>query len=457
MTMAMTRPTTELERFRLLAEELPDFERQPRRELLAHQRERLRALLRYATARSPYYSEVLGERARSADVRIEELPTLPKATLMSEFDRVVTDRRLRLATLEAFLAQAEAGVRLLDRYHIFATSGTTGVHGVFVYDHEEFRVWVAACLRGLGRLGVTAGTRLAAIGAPGPLHVTRQLFAAFVAGRSGAPQLSVLTPLDEVVAALNDYQPEAVVTYAGVAGQLAEEQLDGRLQIAPRLVVVSAEVLTEDAERRMEAAWGAPPVNVFAATEAPFMAVSSREHVGLHVNEDLVILEVVDEDGQAAPPGTPGHKVLLTNLVNRTQPLIRYELSDSVTAAEGPDPSGRPYARIARVDGRSDDVLRLAGRDGGLVAVHPHRLRAPFVALPDVRQYQVVHGEQRLRVRVVLRDSAPADISSRIRAALARALEDAGAVVPLIELEPVAQLEREPGEGAKLKLVKSQQ
>ena len=77
----------------------------------------------------------------------------------------------------------------------------------------------------------------------------------------------------------------------------------------------------------------------------------------------------------AGAPGEPGAKLLVTNLVNRIQPLIRYELSNEVAIAPGPDPSGRPYGRIARVDGRSDDVLRFPALAGGEVAVHPYRLR----------------------------------------------------------------------------------
>ena len=99
--------------------------------------------------------------------------------------------------------------------------------------------------------------------------------------------------------------------------------------------------------------------------------------------------------------------MLLTNLVNLSQPLIRYELSDAVLLETAPDPSGRPFDRIARIDGRSDDVLRLPGADGRVVAVHPYRIRAPFVRLLDVLQYQVVHRHDGLLVRIVARSSPP--------------------------------------------------
>ena len=128
---------------------------------------------------------------------------------------------------------------------------------------------------------------------------------------------------------------------------------------------------------------------------------------------------------------------------------------DSVTLVDGPNPLGLPYARIASGGGRSDDTVTLPAAGGGRVAVHPFRLRAPFSDLLEVCQCQVVHEPARLLARVVLRDSAPPDTPARVADALARELRDAGAVPPPIEVTVVPELDREPGHGAKFKLVKS--
>jgi phenylacetate-coenzyme A ligase PaaK-like adenylate-forming protein len=151
----------------------------------------------------------------------------------------------------------------------------------------------------------------------------------------------------------------------------------------------------------------------------------------------------------------PGNKILLTNLVNLAQPLIRYELADSVVLADGPDPSGRPYDRIQRVDGRSDDVLALPGAAGGLVSVHPHLLRAPFALLPEVVEYQIVRRSHELLVRVVPRRRSPCDLVERVGAAVRRAVADAGARID-VSIVAVDRIEREPGHAAKVKLVVSE-
>jgi phenylacetate-CoA ligase len=398
---------------------------------------------------------VLGPDAHERE--FAELPTLPKAVLMEELDRVVTDPRLRRSRLEAFLDEADAGRLYGDEFRIFSTSGTSGASGLFVYSQAEFAHWAAVFLRSLVRVGVTAETRLVGIGAPSALHLSRQVSAALMAGRPGAaPRLSVTSPLNEVVAALNDYQPEAFVSYPTILALLAEEQLEGRLEIAPRLVVSVSEVLTEDAARRIETAW-LKPVDMYASTEVGLIAVGSLDDVGLHVCEEAIV-EVVDDRGDPVPPGVPGHRVLLTNLVNRAQPLIRYELTDSVVLADGPDPSGRPYDRIAHVDGRSDDMLRLPSDHGREVVVHPFRLRSPFARRFDVLQYQVVRRWDELLVRIVPQPGVSSDVPEAVAFDMRAALADAGVDVTALPIraEVVETIEREPGPAAKVKLVVSE-
>ena len=426
-------------------------DRWSRDQLVAHQRARLRALVRYALRHSPHYRDVLGSGAEDAD--LADLPTLSKRVLMERFDEIVTNPRLRLADLQPFLAHADAGALYLDEYRVFSTSGTSGMPGLFVYSQEEFAQWVSVFIRSFARLGMTPETRIVGIGAPSALHLSQQVIAAMQAGRRGAPSVSVTTPLDEMTDALERYQPEVIGGYPSVIALLAEEQLRGRLAIAPRVVLTTSEVLTDDAAARIESAW-TTPVQGYFSTEVGVIAAGSLDHVGMHVCEEAMV-EVVDDANRPVPPGTLGSRVLLTNLVNRTQPLIRYELSDAVQLETGSDPSGRPFDRIARIDGRSDEVLTLPGRDGRAVTVHPYRLRAPFVQLLEILQYQIVHRSDGLLVRIVLRDSASRTVPERVRAAVERAVDEAGAHIP-VRVEVVGAIEREPGHAAKAKLVVSE-
>ena len=282
-----------------------------------------------------------------------------------------------------------------------------------------------------------------------------RLFAALQSG-GAVPRLSALTPLDEMVAALNAFQPEVLLGYPTVATLLAAEQLAGRLEIAPRVMAFGSEPLTAEMRDRIREAWGIDPGEWYATTEAATIASSTLEHPrALEIFEDQYVIEVVDDRNRPVPPGTAGAKVLVTNLENRTLPLIRYELADRVTESPEPNPAGRPYRHLAGIDGRTADTLTFPAAGGGTVAVLPLRMGAPFARLPAVRQFQIVHEPGRLEVRVVLDPAAPAGTPDQVRAAVAGALEAAGAVPPRIDVTPVAELEREPGPAAKLKLIVS--
>lgn len=144
---AATADATGLDAIRAIVGELLSHDRWTRAQLLELQRKKVRALLDHAVARSPYYREALGPDA--ADKDFTELPTLSKGVLMDEFDRVITEPGLRLTDLEAFLARARPGDVHRGDYRVFATSGSTGIPGLFVFSQREFAYWTAVGLSAL--------------------------------------------------------------------------------------------------------------------------------------------------------------------------------------------------------------------------------------------------------------------------------------------------------------------
>ena len=418
--------------------------------LVAHVSDALRALLRHAVSASPYYRETLGPLAGEREIVLEELPTLPKQTLMEEWDRIVTDPRLRLGDAERFL-EGRPGLHL-DEYRVFVTGGSTGTRGIFVSGRGEFAMTMAGMLRTVVDTGIRPETRLASIGSPSPFHLSNQVFAAFRSGRDGSPRLDVTMPLGDIVGALNAYRPEAILTYPTILGLLADEQIAGRLDIAPTMLGTGSEVLSEEVRARADDAWGTRVVDVYVSTEAGMMASEVDGGEGPQIWEDTVILEPVDEQNRPVAPGIPSHKVLLTNLWYRAQPLIRYELADSITLAMEDEPDGRPFRRITRIDGRSADILRLAARDGGEVAVPPFHVRSAFGRIAEVRQYQLRQTPDGFHALVVLTPGSPRDTPERVRAALASAFEKAGALCPSLDVEAVDAIARQ-GTGAKLPLI----
>lgn len=434
------------------ATELAARDRWTRPQLLAHQQQSLRDMLHHAVRSSAYYHETIGHLvARQAP--LEEFPVLTKDRLVANYDRIVTDRRLRLADIERHLVGERAGDLLFGEYRACATGGTTGVRAVIVYDRTAWENAAANAFRLLRANGATANARRIGIGAPTPQHYSYRIYAEMRAGQPGAPRLDVTMPLPEIVAALNDFQPEIIATYPSFIRRLAEEQLEGRLDISPRQFCSGAEALMPDVRDLARQAWGATIFNRYAATEIGASGSECGHFSGIHMPEDLVVFECVDDANRAVPAGTAGHKLLITTLTNRVLPLIRYELSDVVILDDGPCACGRPYARVTSIEGRREEVLRLPRRGGGRVDVHAFRLLSPLIGMPGLRQYQLLPRSDDLTVRICVRDGERPDaIRTSVERSIRQAVREVGAGDTRVTVQVVPSIERS-GTGAKAKLV----
>jgi phenylacetate-coenzyme A ligase PaaK-like adenylate-forming protein len=150
---------------------------------------------------------------------------------------------------------------------------------------------------------------------------------------------------------------------------------------------------------------------------------------------DMCLAEPVDDDNQPTPPGVPSTKVLVTNLHNFTQPLVRYELTDGFTSQTS---APRGWLR-ASVDGRADDIFHYAS-----VAVHPHVIRSALVSQTAVCEYQVRQIERGVDVACV----ADTDFDHReLAARLEHALCQAGVAEPQVSIMVVPAIGRHPDTG----------
>ncbi len=111
----------------------------------------------------------------------------------------------------------------------------------------------------------------------------------------------------------------------------------------------------------------------------------------MHVNADWAILEVVDEDNRPVPDGTKGAKVLITNLANFVQPIIRYEIGDIVTMATEPCGCGSNLPLIAGIDGRDSDMFWIEG-DEGDQPLPPAIFEVALGQIAQIREYQIDPG-----------------------------------------------------------------
>jgi phenylacetate-coenzyme A ligase PaaK-like adenylate-forming protein len=327
------------------------------------------------------------------DRPLSDLPVLTKAHLMEDFDDLVTDRAVRLDAVRAHLNEDGDGRRYLGRYWVNATSGSSGQPGIFLFDEKEWVKILASFARAHEwagvRLSLTHRMRMASVASISPWHMSSQVGATLSSWWMPALRLAASEPIGEIVSRLNGWRPEMLVAYASMARVLAEEQLAGRLDIHPHLIFTSSEVLTEETRRRAEQAWGHPPFDQYGATEVGDLAAEHSACRHRHTFEDLLILESVDERHRPVPAGEYGAKLLVTSLFGRTQPLIRYELNDSVRLGAAQESCGLPFATLDGIQGRTEDILQFPAAAGGTVDVQPLVFHRILDILP-VSAWQVV-------------------------------------------------------------------
>ncbi|MCK6210289.1 phenylacetate--CoA ligase family protein [Georgenia sp. EYE_87] len=411
-----------------------------------HQQRALAALRRHAYERSPFYRR---HHAGLLTAPLSELPPVTKAELMARFDDVVTVRGLRLADVESHLREltdvgGDPGEAWRRRWWVAATAGTTGRRGVFVWSRTEWAAVLASYARANDwagvRLGLRHPLRLAVVRSLNPTHQSAVVGASVRSRLVPTLRVDAAAPLRETVEALNGFAPRLLVGYASVLRELAAEQAESRLHIRPEAVMSASEVLSPAMEREIEAAWGTRPFDVYAATETAGIASSCELH-RRHLYEDLVVCEVVDDAGAPVPAGTPGSRLLVTVLFSRTLPLIRYELTDRVVLDPESCACGRPSRVVGAVEGRTEDVLLLPGRDGGrAVRVHPNVFHG-ILESPEVASWQVSQETDGLHVLVTGRPGLDTGVVAvRLRAALGGAGAESGA----LRVEQVEHIPRTP-------------
>jgi phenylacetate-CoA ligase len=384
------------------------------------QTRRLRRLVRFAIDNSAHYRA----KFRGIDPEhftLSQLPPSNKGELMANFDRAVTDPEVRRTDVERFVDNpSNVGQFLLGKYGVSHTSGSQGQPLLIVQTRTALELMFSLQMaRGNAFTGIGLGeiikhwwqpARLAVISMKPGFYPSASAFAYFPKVLRPFVQIVKLSWTDpDLVARLNELRPEALTAYAFVLESLALQS--ERLHLAPELrqIVNYSEQVTERARARIEETFHVPILDTYATGECLFLTNGCPTNPGAHVNADWAILEVVDQDYRPVPPGRPGKRVLITNLANTVQPIIRYEIDDMVTMADQPCACGSLLPRVARIDGRAAEGVWV-GKKGAYQLVLGGVFKKAFDHLRQVREWQSVQVERnRFQVNVELLPGAKLD------------------------------------------------
>jgi phenylacetate-CoA ligase len=358
--------------------------------LRARQRERLLGQLEHAVRTVPFYSERYSAAGFALDPGellncFSALPIVEKSDIRQH--------------LELMLSTAVPQ----DRLRTAKTGGSTSTALELRFDADCQAHRVAAAWRSDGWAGWRPGDARAALwGNPPVANSTRAKLRSLLADRTFYLD-TVLLNERSMTRFYKEYQrrrPPVIFGHSHsiyILARFLEER--GLTPRPPRGIVSTSMMLLQSERACIERAFGCAVTDRYGCEEVGLIASQCERHSGLHVNVDHVIVELLSDDGMPVPAGTPG-QVVVTDLMNRGMPLIRYRLGDIAVASDRSCECGRGQPILTRIVGRTADFLvRL---DGGLVA-GVSLIERTLTKLPGIQQMQLVQEEaKRIVVNLVV-------------------------------------------------------
>ncbi len=406
-------------------------------EIAEYQRKKAQNIVRYAARYAPFFADLYRGHNLSD---VWSLPTVNKRTMMAHLGEYNTIGLTRREVLDFCLhveRTRDFSLRLRG-VNVGMSSGTSGNKSVEIVTRREER-YLRAAFFARFPFGDAFPIGKAAVNWAFILRVSAPAFSLNVFGNR-MTYIGLLDALDGIVARLERLQPTIISAPPSMLRLLAREKENGRLAVSPRCLVSYAEVLEPETRAYLRAAFGCPVREIYKATEGA-IAISCAQG-RLHINEDLVAVELLGEDGTAVAAGQPSRRVLITDLHKTSQPIIRYELNDLITVSPEACPCGSHFRVIERIGGRADDLfwgIRSAegGAEGGWQFIFPDYIRRAIIAASDeVDEYQVIQrAPDSLLVRLSAPDGADATrIAQAVSSALRRVFERYGCHPPAVEI-----------------------
>lgn len=306
-----------------------------------------------------------------------------------------------------------------------STGGSTGLPLKFYVTRESYERRMAVADRGYGWAGAQEGRRAffvwgTPIYAPGRIKRVKQVLQHRLQCRCYFDSFNFSdVEKSRCCKQINAYKPAALVGYAGNLVALARfvAERPERLRWKAETLVTAAEGLHPGDRELLRSTLCDEVFESYGSREVMLIGMECRAHGGYHLAIDNVLCEVVDEHGCPLPPGVCG-RIVVTDLFNRANPFVRYEIGDLGVMGDGPCPCGLPFPLLAEVSGRSQEVIRRADGETMTALFVPHLMKE-FNWVQGYQLVQEVERNHELTVSLVtsapLADCATGAIEQKLR------------------------------------------
>ena len=401
----MLKSSTVRKRSGRFLDELQTNERLPRAQLAELQNVRAAEVAGFAATHTPYYRRTFSESGIDL-TRLHE---------PEQWQRIPVVERAMVKLHNRDFVSTEAS------WHTTREAKTSGSSGEPLQMQQDARVPVLAHAWRMYRWwGVEPWDNLARVGRWG-FGALENLKTAVAWWPSRQIYLDVklfdATTMRAFQQAIVRTHPALIEGYVGSMLEFADFlDAEGLTIPAPRAVATTAAPLTENARHRLETVFGAPVYDEYRGSEVNWMAAECRERSDLHIFADTRRIEILGPDGRPVPTGTVGD-IVVTDLLNRVFPMIRYRVGDRGRFVERDCPCGVTLPMMAKPEGRTTDIVRLPS--GRLIN---HGLMGMFTEHPEaVRVFQITQTvDHALHIKIVRGDDARAEEHINLAVALVR-------------------------------------
>lgn len=352
-----------------------------------------------------------------------KLPVINKQIMMDNFDGLNTcglkkDEVMTFALDKEFSGDYTGYYK--DRFVVGLSSGTSGNKGIYITPKELTERLPFVFLARGGIPMKCLPFRILFL-----LRVFSQGFEDINAPLIDLTYKSTMTPPQDLIDIVNTKKINIIMAPPSMLRVLMEHA--GRINPGIKMIVSYAEVLEKEEKSRISSIFKSPVNEIYQASEGQIG--STCKCGSLHINEDLVFVELFDNDGNTVDkPGVVASKMLVTNLINNAQPLIRYEMNDVIVLGQKCK-CGSSFRVIEKILGRNDDILVLKDLNGADRNVFPDLFARWIITTDDrIREFKVVQtSTDELKITVDLfcsKDSDRCDEQEVILDKLRRRIED---------------------------------
>jgi phenylacetate-CoA ligase len=415
-----------------------------RREMRELQLDRLKKCVAYAYKHSPFYKKKFdGAGLKPSDIKtlrdIEKIPFTEKSDLRDNYP----------------FGLSAVSMDKIVRVH--ASSGTSGKPTVVLYTKNDLDMWSECVARLAAAAGCTDKDTVQICfgyglftGGFGLHYGLERLGAAVIPASSGNSERQLML--------MKDLGATVIVgtpSYALYLGELAERLGYKKEDFKLRTGLFGSEASTPEMMKLIEEKLGVHPTNNYGLSEiiGPGVSGDCREDTGMHINEDFFYPEIIDgETGALKGEGEFG-ELVLTALTKEGMPIIRYKTKDVTRLFFEPCKCGRTTARMDRIKGRSDDMLKIRG-----VNVFPSQIESVLMSMSGVAgHYEIVVRRENfmdiLEISVELKDASLLDNYAnleRLRATIHHNLKTVLQIDTVVKLVEPLTLKRSEGKAKRV-------